>query len=79
MSRRAFTAALYEDRCKWDIKLKDGSGAQCMRAKTGEYFCAQHTKMNDSFHCDGCGGNDEPRTDHCMDCESHGAKQGGGT
>lgn len=43
--RRAFTAAREPNRCKADIKLRDGSGAQCMRAAKIEGLCAQHYKV----------------------------------
>lgn len=32
-------------RCRWDIKLRDGSSAQCGRKRVGDFYCAQHTKM----------------------------------
>jgi hypothetical protein len=44
--KRAYTAALSADRCKADIRLKDGSEARCMKPR-GEGFelCKQHQKM----------------------------------
>lgn len=67
--RRAFTAPCYEDRCKADITLRsDGSAAQCMRGKVDGELCKQHAHIAAAFSCEYCGGNDEPMTDHCMDC-----------
>lgn len=42
---RAFTAAPNDGRCKQDIRLRDGSGAQCMRAARKDGLCLQHWRM----------------------------------
>ncbi len=65
---RRFSAARYPERCRADITLRDGSGAQCMRKCTVGELCTQHAKMADAFHCEYCGGNDEAIPDHCEDC-----------
>lgn len=44
--KRRYTAARSEDRCEAAIKLRDGSGAQCMRRRApGQLLCPQHLKM----------------------------------
>jgi hypothetical protein len=41
--RRRWTDAKPAERCVQDIKLRDGSGAQCGRRRTlGHLYCAQH-------------------------------------
>ena len=42
MKRRSYTAAMASERCGAPIKLRDGSGAQCMRRVVGSDFCRQH-------------------------------------
>jgi hypothetical protein len=44
-AKRAFTAATSAQRCKRDIRLRDGSGAQCMRKATTGDLCTQHAKL----------------------------------
>lgn len=67
--KRMFTAAFDDVRCRADIRLKDGSGAQCMRKRVNGRYCVQHTKIFDErFKC--CGGNDDGRRpEHTQDCE----------
>lgn len=44
--RRAFTAAKDSERCRYDITLKDGSRAQCMRRQSGgQRYCKQHQQV----------------------------------
>lgn len=46
MKARRFIDAPIEERCGWNIRLRDGSGAQCGRRRlVGGRFCAQHAKM----------------------------------
>lgn len=56
MARRAFTAAKNQDRCKADIRLRDGSGAQCMRQGKVNGFCLQHSKstVREVYLCPAC-------------------------
>lgn len=42
---RKFIDAPLENRCQWDITLKDGSKAQCGRRHVDGRFCRQHAKM----------------------------------
>lgn len=43
MKKRRYTAASAPFRCKFDIRLRDGSTAQCMRAlRTPKGYCYQH-------------------------------------
>lgn len=47
-ARRNYTAAPATSRCAFDIKLRDGSAAQCMRRSVSGYFnsyCKQHDKL----------------------------------
>lgn len=46
-SKRRFTAAKNDVRCRQDIVLRDGSGAQCQRAAKVHGFCLQHAKIRD--------------------------------
>lgn len=66
--RRNFTAPPSDARCRWTIRLRDKSEAQCMRAATDGQLCTQHSRMRDRWHCEYCGGNDESPKDHTMDC-----------
>lgn len=66
--KRRFIDAPHQIRCMWNVTLRDGSLAQCGRAKTSEHFCTQHAKMAASFSCAYCGGNDEAQPGHCEDC-----------
>lgn len=45
MFTRKFTAAKNDVRCKADIRLRDGSGAQCMRAAKIDGYCKQHARL----------------------------------
>lgn len=67
---RHFTAATNELRCKWDIKLKDGSGAQCMRAAKDRGLCLQHRKIRDAMNFKCCGGTDMHPPEHTTDCDT---------
>lgn len=49
---RAFTAAPNALRCKQDITLRDGSGAQCMRAARRDGLCIQHYRIAQASKCD---------------------------
>lgn len=50
--KRRFIDAPQDERCKYDITLRDGSGAQCGRRKVDGDYCRQHaaivTKTNPS-------------------------------
>lgn len=67
MKRRFFDAPA-EQRCRWDVTLRDGSTAQCGRAHVDGVLCTQHAKMRAAWHCDYCGGNDAHPPEHCTDC-----------
>ncbi len=44
--KRNYFAAPSSSRCKKDIGLRDGSGAQCSRRRAdGSSYCKQHTNM----------------------------------
>jgi len=46
-AKRRFTAATDDNRCGFTIRLKDGSGASCMRRQCGVLhvsFCWQHAR-----------------------------------
>lgn len=64
-----FVDAFTDQRCQWDVTLRDGSKAQCGRAKKVGQLCTQHAKMHAAMTCEYCGLNDELPPDHCMDCE----------
>lgn len=49
--RRRYTAAKSDQRCKADIKLRDSSGAQCMRAAKIDGYCKQHELKRHSKYC----------------------------
>lgn len=68
MSASRFIDADAEARCRWTIKLSDGSEAQCGRRHVDGDLCTQHAKMAAAWHCAYCGGNDEFPPDHCVDC-----------
>lgn len=53
--RRAFTAANNRVRCKADITLRDGSGAQCMREAKKNHLCLQHHRIANCPLCKGRG------------------------
>jgi hypothetical protein len=75
VKRRAFTAPPADLRCKQDIKLRDGSGAQCMRGAVVDGMCRQHAAMARDKFCAYCGGNDETPPDHTQDCtRTHGVE-----
>jgi DnaJ-class molecular chaperone len=75
--RRAFTAPVDDDRCRWDISLRgDKSAARCMRRHTDGSLCTQHARIAARWSCEYCGGNDELPPDHCMDCTRPGAAAG---
>ena len=42
---RRFIDAPQGARCAYDITLKDGSGAQCGRARTEGDYCTQHARI----------------------------------
>ena len=46
---RKFTAATNDKRCKADIRYRDGSGAQCMRAAKVGGYCIQHSAIVESI------------------------------
>jgi len=68
--KRKYTAALLGNRCKADIKLKDGSGAQCQRASVAKGLCRQHFKMRETFSCPWCGSGRDDQAGHTVDCEN---------
>lgn len=68
MGKRNFFAALNVERCVWDVVLRDGSKAQCMRRSTLGRLCAQHAKMAAAWNCEYCGGNDHFPQEHTVDC-----------
>lgn len=45
MAKRIFVDAPANARCQANIKLRDGSFAQCGRYKINNQFCKQHTKI----------------------------------
>ena len=68
-----FRDALGDSRCRYGIRLRDGSGAQCgkMHNFAGP-FCTQHDRMvkrqRASMSC--CGGNDAGPVEHTQDCQA---------
>lgn len=47
-------------RCQWEVTLKDGSKAQCGRARKVGQLCTQHLKMHAKLSCDYCGMSEQP-------------------
>lgn len=43
--KRRFTAPPRDQRCVADVTLRDGSGAQCMRARVVDDLCRQHDRL----------------------------------
>ncbi len=68
MNKRRFVDAPQDMRCQWEITLRDGSKAQCGRARKVDQLCTQHAKMLAEMSCEYCGLNDELPPDHCTDC-----------
>lgn len=43
---RRFRDAPQHERCKWEIRLRDGSAAQCGRRAVVDGLCRQHAKID---------------------------------